>query len=273
MFRKKGRLSKKISLYKKRLVHIILGQMKNGILKKALGATSPVFFGYIALGIAFGMVTVHSGYDWWLAPLTGIIMYTGTGQFFGIALFASGARLSEILLAEFLLSIRHIFYGLSLIGKYKDAGKFKFYLMYANSDETFALITGSTPPLDSNPFLYYTLLAAFDQFYWLLGSALGAVAYSILQHHNLSQYLQGVDFALTALFVVLVIEQLKKKENILPSLVGGGVSLVTVILYMLGLFSSSNIIWLSICLGLAIMFLIKGSAFYKEAKFAEGGTK
>lgn len=263
----------KKSLYKKGLLNIILGQMKNGILKKALGATSPVFFGYIALGIAFGMVTVHSGYDWWLAPLTGIVMYTGTGQFFGIALFAAGAKLSEILVAEFLLSIRHIFYGLSLIGKYKGAGKFKFYLMYANTDETFALITGSTPPLDANPFLYYTLIAAFDQFYWVLGSAVGAVAYSILQHYNLSQYLQGVDFALTALFVVLVIEQLKKKGNLLPCLVGGGVSLVTVILYMKGLFSSSNIIWLSICLGLAVMFLIKGPAFYREAKIAEGGTK
>lgn len=238
--------------------------MNKGLLRTVLRTTSPVFFGYLALGIAFGMVTVNSGYDWWLAPLTGLLMYTGTGQFFGIALFAAGAGLVEILTAEFLLSIRHFFYGLSLIGKYKDAGRYKFYLMYANTDETFALITTTSVPDGTDASLFYFLVSLFDHFYWIFGSVLGSLAYSLLEHYQLAQYLQGVDFALTALFVVLVIEQLKKPGNLLPCITGVAAALVTVILYKTGLFNSSNIIWVSICTGLGIMLLIKGPVFWRK---------
>lgn len=240
--------------------------MKNNLIKTVIKTTSPVFFGYMAIGIAFGMVVVNAGYPWFLAPLTGVLMFTGTGQYFGIALFSVGAGLGEILLVEFLLSIRHFFYGLSLIGKYKDAGKFKPYLMYSLSDETFALVQGTDAPEGVNPHKFYALVSLFDQSYWVLGSTIGALAYSVLEKYNLSQYLTGVDFALTALFVVLVIEQLKKKGNLIPCLVGGTCGLVTVLLYKFGVFDSSNIIWVAICVGLGVMLLVKGPSFFKEDK-------
>lgn len=238
--------------------------MNGSLIRKAMKETLPVFFGYMAIGIAFGLMVVNAGYPWWLAPLMGVTMYTGAGQFFAIGLFAVGAALPEILLAEFLLSIRHIFYGLSLIGKYRNLGKYRPYLIYAITDETFALIQSDGVPENTDPGLYYTLISAFDQSYWLLGGIIGAVAYDVLQHYNLSQYLQGIDFALTALFTVLLVEQLKKKENLLPACIGIAVTAVAVFLFQKQLFASSNIIWISICFGLAVMLLIKGPSFFKN---------
>lgn len=249
--------------------------MNGKVFRQALKLTSPVFFGYIAIGIAFGLMVVNKGYPWWIATATGVLMFTGTGQFFGVGLFAAGAGLAEILLVELLLSIRHIFYGLSLIGKYKELGKYKPYLIYAMSDETFALVLSTEPPEGVSPGAFYTLISALDQSYWVLGSTIGAVAYSLLEKFNLSQYLAGVDFALTALFVVLLLEQLKKKENLVSALVGLLASTVTVVLYMMGLFDSSNIIWVSICFGLAVMLLVRGPEFFREEKLrrAEKSTQ
>lgn len=240
--------------------------MKGKVLRQTIRLTSPVFFGYIAIGIAFGLLVVNKGYPWWLAPATGVLMFTGTGQFFGIGLFAAGAGLGEILLVELLLSIRHIFYGLSLIGKYKETGKYKPYLVYAMTDETFALVISSEPPEGVKPGVFYTLISLLDQSYWVLGSTIGAVAYSILEKFQLSQYLEGVDFALTALFVVLLMEQLKERKNIIPAIIGLATCAVTVILYMNGMFASNNIIWVSICFGLGVMLLFKGPSFFREEK-------
>lgn len=240
--------------------------MKNNLLRKALKETTPVFFGYIAIGIAFGLMVVAAGYPWWISLLMGITMFTGAGQYFGIAMFASGATLPEILLVQFLLSIRHIFYGLALIGKYKNLGKYKYYLIYAITDETFALISANDISKEENPGLYYTLISALNQFYWLLGGVIGAFAYNILEHLNLSQYLQGVDFALTALFTVLLIEKLKEKENLPSAITGILVSIFIIILYWLGIVQTSSILWISICAGLGIMLLIKGPSFFNSKK-------
>ena len=96
--------------------------MNRYVFAHALKITAPVFFGYIAIGIGFGMLLANAGYPWWLAVLSGVVMYTGSGQYFIVGQLASGASFAEIILVQFLLSIRHVFYGLSLISKYKNAG-------------------------------------------------------------------------------------------------------------------------------------------------------
>lgn len=240
--------------------------MKTNLLKRALKETMPVFFGYIAIGIAFGLMVVAAGYPWWVSLFMGLTMFTGSGQYFGIAMFAIGSTLPEILLVQFLLSIRHIFYGLALIGKYKNLGKYKLYLTYAITDETFALISANDISKEENPGLYYTIISALDHSYWLLGGVIGAIAYSILDRYNLSQYLQGVDFALTALFTVLLIEKLKVKENLPSAIVGMCVTFSILILYWLGIINTSSILWISICAGLGIMLLIKGPIFFNSKK-------
>lgn len=242
--------------------------MKN-LLAQAVKITLPVFFGYMAIGIAFGIVTVNAGYSWWVALLMGLLMYTGAGQYFAIGLFSGGASLIEILIVEFLLSIRHTFYGFALISKYKNLGKLKPYLIFSITDETFAIVQSIPDVKNVNKGILFTLISALDQFYWCLGSVIGALAYGVLVHYNLSQYLSGVDFSLTALFIVLLIEQIKNTKDYFTVGISLLVTSIIIAFYKNGFIHSSNIIWCSICVSLGILLALKGSSFYKNQKTAE----
>ncbi len=235
---------------------------------RSLKLTFPVFCGYIAIGIAFGIMMTNAGYPWFLSLFMSIFVFTGTGQYFAVALFSAGAGIVEIMTVEFMLSIRQIFYSLSLINKYRGTGKFKPYLVFAITDETFALIQSLDDVCDKDKGRLYFFISLLDQLYWCLGTIVGAIGYGILERFNLSQYMQGIDFALTALLIVIVINQIKSSKEIIPPLVGGIVALVAVILYKCGVLQSSNIIWTSICAGLGLMVAIKGRDYFgfKEHK-------
>lgn len=240
--------------------------MNRYVLAKALKITSPVFFGYIAIGIAFGFLLSSAGYPWWLSVAAGLIMYTGAGQFFIVGQLVAGAPLGEILLAQALLSVRHIFYGLALISKYRGGGIKKPYLIFAITDETFALVQSAEVPRGVNKTSFYALISALDQSYWCLGSLIGALAYTAAVRFNLAGYLEGADFALTSLFIVLLIDRLSSLSDALPAVLGGGAALACVILFRVGFLASSNIIWLSICAGLAALLLARGPSFFERGK-------
>lgn len=240
--------------------------MNRKLLSQAVKLSMPVFFGYVSIGIPFGLLMVQSGYPFYLPLLMSLFMYTGSGQYFAIGLFAAGAKLPEILIAEFLLSIRHTFYGISLFKKYRALGKWKPYLIYSITDETFAIISGLEVPEKENAGLFYTLISALDQFYWCLGTLIGSLLCSVLLKYNLADCLQGLDFALTAMFTVLFIENVRSSKNYLASAAGLAVTLLVVLFYRLGFFSSSNIIWSAICLGLGVMMIFKGPSFFKSEK-------
>lgn len=248
--------------------------MNKSLFLHCLKITSPVFFGYITIGIGFGILFVDAGYPWWLTPVSSLFMFTGAGQYFAVALFAGGATLGEILLVEFLLSIRHIFYGLSLITKYSGAGLRKPYMMFGITDETFALVQTAEVPEGVNKFKFYTLVSLLDQSYWFLGTLAGAVGFSILKRYNLDEYFQGVDFALTSLFVVLLIGQIQATKDWFAAVLGGLASVCAVVLYRFGIFDSSSIIWTAICAGLGVMLLVRGPAFFRlKADFVSGEEK
>ncbi len=179
--------------------------MNTHCLKVALRTTIPVFLGYISCGIAFGLVTVNAGYPWWLAPAMGILMYAGAGQFLAIPLFAAGTPVLAILATELLLNIRHIVYGLPLINQFKSCKRTKPYLIYALTDETFSLLTTTEVPVGVKAEDYYFAVSLLDQFYWVGGSLIGGLAGAMIPFD-----LTGVDFALTALFAVLTIDQIQK---------------------------------------------------------------
>jgi 4-azaleucine resistance transporter AzlC len=174
----------------------------------------PVFLGYMAIGVAFGLLLVDAGYPWWLAPVMGVLMYTGAGQYLGVGLFAAGAGLAEAALLQFILNARHIAYGITLGKRINAAGPFKYYLIYALSDETFALL--SSLPGDGGPgagkrpaFMF--LVALLDQGYWVFGSFIGAAAGALIPIN-----MDGIGFALTALFIVLMIEQIFRLKRPAP---------------------------------------------------------
>ena len=178
---------------------------KRQCFKAALKTTIPVFLGYISCGIAFGLITTDAGYPWWLAPAMGILIFAGAGQFVAIPLFVTNAPIPVILATEFLLNIRHIVYGLPLINQFNECKRTKPYLIYALTDETFSLLT-TTPVLQDIPSEdFYFMVSALDQLYWVGGSAIGALIGAMIPFD-----MTGVDFALTSLFAVLTIDQLKK---------------------------------------------------------------
>lgn len=172
---------------------------------QAFKITLPVLFGYLAIGIAFGLVLIEKNYPWWLAPIMSIVIFAGAGQFMAIPLFAANAPISAILIAELLLNIRHIVYGLSLITKFNQCGKYKYYLIFALSDETYSLLTTTDFPEGADKGKFYFTIAALDQFYWVIGGIIGTLIGSVIPFS-----LSGVDFALTSLFVVLFIDQIQK---------------------------------------------------------------
>ena len=174
-------------------------------LKVAARTTIPVFLGYISCGIAFGLITFIAGYPWWLAPAMGLLMFAGAGLFLAFPLFAAGTPVPAILATELLLNIRHIVYGLPLINQFNGCRRTKPYLIYALTDETFSLLTTTEVPAGVKVEDYYFAVSILDQSYWVGGSLIGGLAGAMIPFD-----MTGVDFALTALFAVLSIDQIQK---------------------------------------------------------------
>lgn len=247
--------------------------------RRAVKLTMPVFFGYIAIGIPFGLMVVNAGFPWWLALLMSLFIFSGTGQYIGIAFFSSGiagttsfsATLLAILGIEFFIGLRHIFYSLSLIEKYRGTGRWKFPLIYTITDETFALVSSCNIPKDADRGAYLAVISIFDYSYWILGTLIGAIIGNFIP----AGYLNGVDFALTALFVVLMINQIRATKAILPTIVGILTSIAAVALSYIEvnghtILPNQHIILTGLSLGIFVMIVIKSLA---TALSPKGGQK
>ena len=255
--------------------------MNKAIAREAASHTTPIFFGYMAIGIPLGLMVVNAGYPWWLSLVMGLFMYSGAGEYVAIGLFAAGASLAEIAITEFFVNIRHIVYGLSLIEKCRGTRRWKPVIIYWLTDETYALLCSTEIPARAEKGPFLGTIAFLDFFYWVLGSVIGALACNVLQHFNLAQYLNGVDFALSALFAVILCGQIgggileaKKAgkagtaksilEPFVPVAIGIATCVLAVLLFKVGLVPSSNIIFLSILMGIALIVIFRGIAFYSE---------
>lgn len=217
------------------------------VLKKAFITTIPVLLGYAAIGLAFGLMVTNAGYPWWLAPVMSILIYAGAGQYAVIPLFAVNAGFMEIAFITLLVNSRHIVYGLSLIDKFKNTGLLKPYLIFSLTDETYGLLTTVTVDENEDKNKLYFLISFFDHLYWILGGVIGAIAGSIIPFK-----LDGVEFALTALFVVLLLEQIKKCDSKIPLLISFISSAAAVVLV-----GRSNMLLISILLSIISISLMK----------------
>lgn len=175
--------------------------------------TLPILFGYLPLGMAFGVLfTTQLDYAWWAAPLMGVVIYAGAGQILAVSLLAVSAGLLEVFIAMFVLNARHLFYGLSLLGQFRGAGWRKLYLIFGLTDETYSLLTSRPRSKDTIHELDVDFrITAFNQVYWVVGCTLGA-----LLGRNVAFDSTGIEFALVALFIVLTIEQLKALGDAFP---------------------------------------------------------
>lgn len=191
-------------------------------LKRAFVATIPVLTGYVVLGFGFGIILKSSGYGIPLALAMSLFIYAGSMQYVAIGLFSGGASIITVALTTLMVNARHLFYGISMLEKYKDTGKKKPYLIFALTDETYSLVCNDTPDISrENRTNYYFFVSLLNQIYWVTGSVLGAVVGSLVEFNS-----EGIEFALTALFLTVFLEQWLTTKNHMPAMIGVVVSVV-----------------------------------------------
>ena len=184
------------------------------IWKQAWLASLPVMVGYIFVGIAFGLMLYSEGFSWLWALASSVIVYAGSMQFVLVAFLSSGASLLTVAITTLTVNSRHLFYGISFIERFKKMGIWKPYMIYSLSDETYSLLSLAQSKGEENP-KYYLLVSAFNQISWIVGSILGALIGTIIPFNS-----TGIDFAMTALFVVIFIEQIIQSKSKLPGVIG-----------------------------------------------------
>lgn len=184
-------------------------------IKAAFPATIPVLAGFLFLGMAFGILMQSKGYGFWWAGLMSAVVYAGSMQFVAVGLIAESVSLLKIFLLTLMVNARHIFYGFSLLEKLKNVKKGKPYLIFALGDETFTLIYSQNAPKEVSPTMFYLAIAFLNHIYWVLGSIVGGIIGA-----QFTFDVSGIDFAMTALFVSIFVEQIRQKENRLPGVIG-----------------------------------------------------
>ena len=177
--------------------------MRLNVLKKSFIATIPVLAGYVFLGIAFGLVMNFKGFGvLWVLAMS-VFIYAGSMQFVAVDLISGGAvPLITVVLTTIMVNARHIFYGISMIDRYKNTGWRKPYLIFALTDETYSLVCQNYDGERSDEHDYYFCVSLLDQIYWVSGSVIG-----VLLGEFLPFTIIGIDFALTALFVTVFCDQ------------------------------------------------------------------
>lgn len=219
-----------------------------GTLRYAFLSSLPVMAGYIVLGTGFGVLLQDKGYNWLWAALMSVTIFAGSMQYVAVDLLSGGATLIAAALMTVLVNIRHLFYGLTMLEKYSDTGWRKPYLIFALTDETFSLVCSPELPEDVDRKNYYFFLSLMNQCYWITGSILGAAAGAALSFNS-----AGIDFAMTALFVVIFVEQWEKTKQHLPAITGVAVTVICRLLFGAESFLIPSMIGI-----LAAMFLLKG---------------
>ena len=200
--------------------------MKQAI-RPAFLATLPVMTGYLVLGFGFGLVLHDAGGSLPLALAMSGFIYAGSMQYVAVDLLSGGASLLSAALMTLMVNARHLFYGVSMLGRYRGMGAAKPYLIFSLTDETYSLVCQERLPVPPGSERAYCLLASlFDHLWWVLGTLLGAAAGTMLSVNT-----EGVDFALTALFVTVMTEQWLTAEDRVPALVGLIASLLCLLLF------------------------------------------
>ena len=183
--------------------------------QKAFPYTIPVLTGYLFIGIAFGVMFAEKGYSALWAALMSLLVYAGSGQYLAVNFFVPGFSFLQAAFMTLMVNIRHVFYGISLLEKFNKVGKKRWYMIFALTDETYSLLCTTNVPEDVESDKFLMAISILDQSYWILGTIIGAVAKNLIPFNA-----EGIDFAMTALFVVIFVEQWMKRENRIPAVIG-----------------------------------------------------
>lgn len=215
--------------------------------QKAFPFTIPVLTGYLFIGIAFGVMYAEKGYSFLWAILMSLLVYAGSGQYLAVNFFVPGISFLQVVFLTLMVNVRHVFYGISLLERFNRFGKRRWYMIFGLTDETYSLLCTTKVPegVDEEKFMFAIVL--MDQMYWVAGSAIGALAKALLPFNS-----KGIDFAMTALFVVIFVEQWMERKNRIPELIGIGAAVVCLVM-----FGADKFVLPSMILIMSVLFLIR----------------
>lgn len=231
--------------------------LTRGDFRQALINTIPVLSGYMVLGIGFGVILKSKGYGILWALACSVFIYAGSMQYVLINLITGGAGLLTTALTTLMVNARHIFYGISMIDRYKKAGREKPYLIFALTDETYSLVCNEALPEDPvarrKQFRFWALESFMNQCYWVTGSVIGSACGALL-----GDKAAGMDYAMTALFIMVFTEQWIENKDHFPALTGVIVSVICLILFGSGQFLIPTMI--------LITCVLTGRMFWQKKK-------
>lgn len=182
--------------------------------------------GYMVLGIGFGILLRNAGYGALWAFSMSLLIYAGSMQYVGVGLLAGGASVITTIMTTIMVNARHLFYSISMVDRYKDAGPYKPYLIFALTDETYSLLCDGEVPDQENAAKYRFFVSLFDQSYWVIGSVLGSLLGAVIPFST-----AGIEFSMTALFIASFTEQWLTSRDHIPALTGLVSTLLCLIIF------------------------------------------
>ena len=194
-------------------------------LKTAFVKSIPIFCSYVFVSMAYGMMMASAGFPWYDSLLVSLTVYTGAFQFVLITFLSSGASLITIALTALLMNSRQSFYSITFLKEFKQMGRRKLYMIHTMTDETYAVnCTLDLPKKEKEDTMF--LVALFSRCYWMVGSVLGGILGQIIPFD-----LTGIDFCMTALFLIIFIDQWEKAEKHTPALTGLGIGVICLLIF------------------------------------------
>lgn len=206
------------------------------------------------LGIAFGILLQKAGYNFLWAFFISLFVYAGSMQYLMVGMLGSGIGLFSVILMTLSINGRHIFYGLSFIEKFKKMGKAYFYMIFSLTDETYSLLCAEKTPKHLNQNKVFLAISTLDHIYWISGSVIGAVIGEFIKFNT-----KGIDFAMTALFTVIFVEQWIATNSKIPAITG-----LVCGIFSLIIFGPSNFILPSLVSTIVVLMLFKNKIPTKE---------
>ena len=194
--------------------------------KTAFPYTIPVLVGYLFIGIAFGVMFEERGYNFLWAAFMSLTVFAGSGQYLAVNFFVPGYSLFQVAFLTLMVNIRHIFYGLSMLTKFSGKGLKKWYLVFGLTDETYSLLSMTKVPEGVDEGWFLVAVTMLDQSYWIIGSIIGSVAGTLIPFNS-----EGIEFAMTSLFVVLFIESWLSNKEHKPAIYGIAASILGIIVF------------------------------------------
>lgn len=204
----------------------ILKPMKTKAFKAAFPYTLPIFAGFWFLGIAYGIYMKVSGFSWIFPLVMSTVIFGGSLEFVCVEMLLSPFAPLQVFIMALLIQARHIFYGLSMLEKYKGTGLKKWYLIFGLCDESFSINCSVKVPEDVDKGWFYFFVTILNQFYWVSGATLGGILGGFIKFDT-----SGIEFILTAMFVVIFLDQWLKEKHHISAYIGLGASVLCLIIF------------------------------------------